>query len=85
MDVTDVDAAVVVTEWSHIHELQFEDVRDAMRTPLIVELDKSFRFSTDQTTFRLKTRDAGSPARSTTLTDRQGWTMSNCIQLATRS
>jgi UDPglucose 6-dehydrogenase len=35
--VEDADAAVVVTEWPELHDLASSDVRQAMRTPLIVD------------------------------------------------
>jgi UDPglucose 6-dehydrogenase len=35
--VSDADAAVIVTEWPELLELVSSDVRDAMRTPLIVD------------------------------------------------
>ena len=35
--VEDADAALVVTEWPEFHELVSRDVRQAMRTPLIVD------------------------------------------------
>src|SRR3954462_7402185 len=35
--VTDADAAVIVTEWDELRELASEDVRAAMRRPLIVD------------------------------------------------
>jgi UDPglucose 6-dehydrogenase len=35
--VRDADAAVVVTEWSELKELASAEVREAMRTPLIVD------------------------------------------------
>ncbi len=35
--LADADAAVIVTEWSQIRELPFADVREMMRTPLIVD------------------------------------------------
>jgi UDPglucose 6-dehydrogenase len=35
--VQDADAAVVVTEWPELHDLASSDVRQAMRTPLIVD------------------------------------------------
>ena len=35
--VRDADAAVIVTEWAELQELASEEVRDAMRTPLIVD------------------------------------------------
>jgi len=35
--VTDADAAVVVTEWDELRELATDDVRRAMRRPLIVD------------------------------------------------
>src|SRR6476659_4394547 len=35
--VRDADAAVIVTEWSELKELASAEVRDAMRTPLIVD------------------------------------------------
>jgi UDPglucose 6-dehydrogenase len=35
--VRDADAAVVVTEWDELRELASTEVRDAMRTPLIVD------------------------------------------------
>ena len=35
--VRDADAAVVVTEWDELRELVAPEVRDAMRTPLIVD------------------------------------------------
>jgi UDPglucose 6-dehydrogenase len=35
--VRDADAAVIVTEWSELKELASEEVREAMRNPLIVD------------------------------------------------
>jgi UDPglucose 6-dehydrogenase len=35
--VRDADAAVIVTEWPELRELPSEEVRDAMRNPLIVD------------------------------------------------
>jgi UDPglucose 6-dehydrogenase len=35
--VRDADAAVIVTEWPELESLASEEVRDAMRTPLIVD------------------------------------------------
>ena len=35
--VRDADAAVIVTEWAELKELASAEVRDAMRTPLIVD------------------------------------------------
>jgi UDPglucose 6-dehydrogenase len=35
--VRDADAAVIVTEWPALRELASEEMRDAMRTPLIVD------------------------------------------------
>jgi UDPglucose 6-dehydrogenase len=35
--VRDADAAVIVTEWPQLRELPSEEMRDAMRTPLIVD------------------------------------------------
>jgi UDPglucose 6-dehydrogenase len=35
--VRDADAAVVVTEWEELRELARPEVREAMRTPLIVD------------------------------------------------
>jgi UDPglucose 6-dehydrogenase len=35
--VRDADAAVIVTEWAELRELASPEVRDAMRTPLIVD------------------------------------------------
>jgi UDPglucose 6-dehydrogenase len=35
--VRDADAAVIVTEWVELHELASAEVRDAMRTPLIID------------------------------------------------
>jgi UDPglucose 6-dehydrogenase len=35
--VRDADAAVIVTEWAELEELASPEVRDAMRTPLIVD------------------------------------------------
>jgi UDPglucose 6-dehydrogenase len=35
--VTDADAAVIVTEWPELLDLVSGDVRDAMRTPLLVD------------------------------------------------
>jgi UDPglucose 6-dehydrogenase len=31
------DAAVVVTEWSELHELPWAELRDAMRTPVVID------------------------------------------------
>jgi UDPglucose 6-dehydrogenase len=35
--VRDADAAVIVTDWPELESLASEEVRDAMRTPLIVD------------------------------------------------
>jgi UDPglucose 6-dehydrogenase len=35
--VEDADAVLIVTEWPEFHELVSPDVRQAMRTPLIVD------------------------------------------------
>jgi UDPglucose 6-dehydrogenase len=35
--VTDADAAVIVTEWDELRALASEEVRNAMRRPLIVD------------------------------------------------
>ena len=35
--VRDADAAVIVTEWEHLRELASDEVREAMRNPLIVD------------------------------------------------
>ena len=35
--VTGADAAVIVTEWDELRELATPEIRDAMRTPLIVD------------------------------------------------
>ena len=35
--VRDADAAVIVTEWAELRDLASEEVRDSMRTPLIVD------------------------------------------------
>jgi UDPglucose 6-dehydrogenase len=35
--VRDADAAVIVTEWPELRELHSEEIRDAMRNPLIVD------------------------------------------------
>ena len=35
--VRDADAAVIVTEWPELASLASEEVREAMRTPLIID------------------------------------------------
>jgi UDPglucose 6-dehydrogenase len=35
--VTDADAAVIVTEWDELRSLASDDVRSAMRRPLIID------------------------------------------------
>jgi len=56
-----------------------------LRGPLSVDIDRSFRFDTDETAFRITMRDAGMPWRGTGMTDRKGFTMANFVNLSVRS
>lgn len=54
-------------------------------TDMIVDVSIHAKFTSDETTFRLKLRDAGQPWRSSKLTDRQSYLQANFVRLATRT
>jgi len=56
-----------------------------VNTRLAIDIDRSYKFGNDQTTYRIKIRDAGMPIDSTTFTDLSAWSQASFVKLATRS
>ncbi|MHC5108747.1 MAG: phage major capsid protein [Planctomycetota bacterium] len=52
---------------------------------ILIDSSPDFKFSTDQTTFRVRLFDDGMPTRDGTRTDRQSYVQANNVDLAVRS